>query len=172
MIAYFAMRRPTPPLQRCANGDHEACRGVTRTEATRDALLIACKNGDTAACDKALAEGMPRAPALVRLCELGVVERCREAAEVAEGADAVKVLRIGCILDDGEACLALSKRTTDPLFAAGLVRTACLGDSKTCVTYGDAQEAAGDHEVALNAYKRACDAGVQDACRKMGAEKP
>jgi hypothetical protein len=171
LTAYYAVRTPTPQANRCANGDRGACRGMTRTEANRDALLIACKNGDDDACDKALADGMPRGPALARLCELGVVERCREAAEAASGAELIRVLRIGCILDDGESCLALSKRTTDPLFAAGLVRTACLGDEKTCMTYGDAQEAAGDHEVAVNAWSRACKAGISDACRKMGAEK-
>jgi hypothetical protein len=165
VVAYLAMKPPgPPPSMRCANGDHAACRGLPTED---DALLIACAGGDTAAC----ASAPDGAAALGRLCELGVIADCRAAAALATGADAVTVLREGCLFEDAQACIELAAHVAagdgtyaDPVYAAGLVRSACLLDASTCLTYGDQQAAAGAADVAANAWQRACGAGVTAAC--------
>jgi hypothetical protein len=159
---------PIPPALRCEGGEAAACAEVPRDDAHRGSLLIACAGGTETACDALPPSGPPRVAALTTLCQLGAVARCREVGTLTTGDEARTALRIGCVRADSTSCLQLAALVSDPVQAHGLVRSACLLDAKSCLAYGDQAAAAGDREVANNAWDRACQAGVAQACSKKG----
>jgi TPR repeat protein len=89
-----------------------------------------------------------------------------------DAARALKLLEKACDAGGAAGCALLGDKLarTDATRAAALYEKACAGDDATgCARSGEALEARGDHALALDAFVKACDIGLDASCADAAA---
>jgi TPR repeat protein len=172
----------------CDDGVVRACfLGVALDGGPPAALARTCMDGDAPAC--AAVAGQVHAAAqqegssskagermLEHACDLGVPAACSEAARVFDERDlphnALLMLDRACVSGDRDACDQVEDRR-DRTFAAGIAK-ACQKDPPDavgCLTLAQFLEEKPIDDLGIDAFeawRRACGAGEQSACRSMG----
>lgn len=155
-------QRAAGPARSCLDGDAEACAAVAG-EVHAEARL---KGESSKAAERMLEHA----------CNLGVPAACAEAARVFDERDlphnALLMLDRACVSGDRDACEQVETRR-DRAFADGIAK-ACLRETPDpigCITLAQFLEERPLPDLpidAFGAWKRACAAGEDPACRAMG----